>query len=87
MSEPNINNIPYAEWLEKNLQELFKLHVKSIYIGAVSEDGDVYRDYYNASMMDKLVISGAIQQDAMIDRMAADGIIEYVEEEDEENNE
>ena len=88
MTETNFNNIPYAIWLEKNIKDLISTPVKSICICAVSENGDIYRDYYNVTMLDKITLAGVIQQDAMLDSMAAHGIIEYVdEEEDEENNE
>ncbi len=82
MTEFNINNLPYASWLEKNLQELIKLPLKSICITAVSADGDVYRDYYNATMLDKITLAGVIQMDATLDSMAAHGIIEYAEDEE-----
>lgn len=82
MSKLNINELPYAPWLEKNLRDLVKTPVTSICISAVSKDGDVYRDYYNTTMIDKLIIAGIIQQDAMLDSMAANGIVEYVEDEE-----
>ena len=87
MTEPNINNLPYAAWLEKNLQDLIKLPLRSICISAVSADGDIYRDYYNTNMVDKITMAGIIQQDAMLDSMAAHGIIEYEEEDEEPLNE
>lgn len=79
---PNINELPYAAWLEKNLKDLISSPVKSICISAVSEDGDIYRDYYKVTMLDKILIAGIIQQDAMLDSMAANGIVEYVEDEE-----
>ena len=82
MEEFNINDIPYAAWLEKNLKDLITSPVKSICICAVAENGDIYRDYYNTTMIDKITIAGVIQQDAMLDSMAAHGIIEYVDEEE-----
>ena len=86
MSDTNINELPYAAWLEKNLRELIETPVKSICISAVSTDGDIYRDYYNTSMVDKIAIAGIIQQDAMLDSMAAHGIIEYADEEEGDTN-
>lgn len=87
MTENNFENIPYAAWLEKTLQELIKLPVKAISITALTNNGEVYSNYHNTSMADKLVIAGIIQQDAMFDSMAANGIVEYVDEEDEPNGE
>ena len=79
----DLNNIPYAQWLEKALQELVKLPVRGICIVATTDGSDVYTDYYNVSMGDKLVVSGLIQQDAMFDAMAANGMVEYLDENEE----
>lgn len=88
MANNNFNDIPYAQWLEKALQELIKLPVKSICIAAtVGEKGDFYTNYHNVSMGEKLVIAGLIQQDAMLDTLAANGLIEYADEEDDSNGE
>lgn len=81
---PNKNsfdNIPYAQWLEKSLKDLIAFPVKGICIAATSTDGATYVNYHNISMADKLVISGIINQDAMLDTMAANGIVEYADEE------
>lgn len=85
MSNNNPNDIfslPYAKWLEKTLQELVKFPVKGICISATTGEGEVYVNYHNVSMADKLVISGIIHQDAMLDTMAANGMIEYAEDEE-----
>ena len=37
-------------------------------------------------MIDKLTISGIIQQDAMLDSLAANGFIEYKDDDDEEED-
>lgn len=82
-----LNNIPYAAWLEKSLKDLIKLPVKGICLNAITENGEAYTNYYEISMMDKLTIAGLIQQDAMFDSLAANGVIEYAEEEDISNGE
>ena len=84
MTENNLNSIPYAAWLERNLRDLIDTPVKSICIVAVSKNGDIFRDYYETNMVDKLIVSGIIQQDAMLDTMAANGIIEYSEDEEDD---
>ena len=83
----DLNKIPYAQWLENTLQELIKFPVKSIGIYATTETGDIYNNYHNVSMADKLLIAGIIQQDAMLDSMAASGLIEYHDEDDESEEE
>jgi hypothetical protein len=80
----DLKNLSYAEWLEKTLQELVTFPVKKIGIYAMTENGEVYNNYHNVSMADKLVIAGIIQQDAMLDTMAANGMLEYVDDEDED---
>lgn len=79
----NITEMPYAKWLEQSLSDISALPIRGIAIVGITEGGDAYTNYYNASMADKLVLSGLINQDAMFDSMAANGIIEY-EDDDEE---
>lgn len=77
MSNNNVYSQPYAKWLEQALKELVGFPVKSICLNAVTASGDTYTNYYQISMRDKIVIAGILQQDAMLDTMAANGIIEY----------
>ena len=83
----NWNNIPYAPWLEKALQELITFPVRGICLSAITETGESYVNYYQISMADKLTIAGLIQQDAMLDTLAANGLIEYADEEGEDDGE
>jgi hypothetical protein len=77
MPKNNFNDIPYAEWLENALKELLELPVKGICMAAIVGDkGDIYTNYHNVAMADKLVIAGLIQQDAMIDTMVANGMVQ-----------
>lgn len=84
MTENPWEKVPYAEWLERALQELIKFPVKGICMYAVADDGAIYSNYHNISMMDKLSIAGLIQQDAMMDSMAASGIITIDDGEEED---
>ena len=52
----------------------------------VTEDGDIYNGYYNASAADKILMSGLIQQDAMIDTLEAAGLINATNGDEEEEN-
>lgn len=81
----DIRNMPYAEWLEKALQELIHFPVKGICIAATTDNGEYYVNYHNIPMGDKLTIAGLINQDAMLDTLAANGLISY--EEDDETEE
>jgi len=80
----NITDMPYASWLEQTLRDISGLSVKSIAIVGVLENEEAYTAYYNTSMADKLLLSGLINQDATLDMLAAQGVIEY--EDDEEDN-
>ena len=82
----DVFSLPYAKWLESTLQELVEFPVKGIAINAITENGEVYTNYYQITMADKLIISGIIQQDATIDSLAAAGYIEYADEDEEDND-
>lgn len=84
----NITEMPYAKWLEQSLSDISALPIRGIAIVGITEDGDAYTNYYNTSMADKLVLAGFINQDAMFDSMAANGIIDYdYPEDDDEDDE
>jgi len=83
MNENELNKLPYAQWLENALQELVKFPVKGICMYATTENGEIYSNYHNISMMDKLTIAGLIQTDATVDSMVVNGYIQ-TEDEDEE---
>ena len=85
-NQTDIFSMPYAKWLESVLKDITKYPVKGISFNAVTEDGEIYTNYYNLSMGDKLLVAGIIQQDAMFDSLAANGIIDY-DDDDEENEE
>lgn len=78
---PNFDEIPYAPWLETALQELVTFPVRGICMFAVAEDGSIYSNYHEVSVMDKLAISGLIQMDATTDSLIANGYVKPVEEE------
>lgn len=78
----NLNALPYAEWLEKAMHDLVKMPIEGLCFTAILKSGEAYTNYYNISMMNKLTIAGLIQQDAMLDSMAANGFIEYADEEE-----
>lgn len=83
----NITDMPFASWLEKTLHDIQEFPVRGIAIALTSDNGDIYTNYYNVSMADKILISGLINQDATLDMMAANGIISYAEDDEEETEE
>ena len=84
MSDIDFSTIPYAQWLENAIRELVELPVRGICIVATTDNGDVYNNYYNVTMADKLIMAGLIQQDATFEAMSANEFIEYVEDEEED---
>lgn len=86
MQKPNknITEMPYAKWLEEILHDLVDIPMRSIAISGVTETGDFYTNYFRATMGDKVTLAGMISQDAMLDTLAANGVIEYDEDESEE---
>ena len=84
MANNNLNQLPYAKWLEKALHDVISMPVEGISLTVILKGGEAYTNYYNINMMNKLTIAGLVQQDAMLDSLAANGLIEYADEEGEE---
>lgn len=78
---------PYAEWLEEILSNISAMPIRSLVMIGITEDGDMYNGYYNASVADKILMSGLIQQDAMIDTLEATGLINSTGDEEENDGE
>ena len=86
-NENDIREMPYAEWLEGALRRISVMPMRTLILIGITEDGDTYNDYYNATMGDKLMIAGMIQQDAMLDTLEANGYIKSMDDDDEEGDE
>lgn len=82
MPDKNLNELSYAPWLENTLKELIDFPVKGLCFTAIGANGEVYTNYHEIGMMDKLKIAGVIQQDAMLDTLLANGFVEIEEEEE-----
>lgn len=80
----NITKMPYAQWLEQTLRDISELPVKGIALMGVLDGGESYAAYYNVSMTDKLVLAGLVNQDATLDMLAAQGVIDYKDDEEED---
>lgn len=73
----NITDMPYAKWLEQTLRDISNIPVRGMVVSCILEDGNTYTNYWKTSMGDKILLSGLIQQDAMLDSLEANGIIQY----------
>lgn len=82
----NITEMPYATWLEETLRDISTMPIAGIAILGVLEGGETYTAYYNVPMADKLLLSGLINQDATLDMLAAQGVINYADEDEEDGN-
>ena len=76
---------PIVEWLREVLRDISQFDARGIAVASINKDGDSYVSYYKMNMADKVLISGLIQQDAMLDTLAQNGIISY-DESDEDND-
>lgn len=76
---------PIVEWLREVLRDISQFDARGIAVASINKDGDSYVSYYKMNMADKVLISGLIQQDAMLDTLAQNGIISY-DESDEGND-
>lgn len=82
-NKTDIFSMPYAKWLESVLKDIAKYRVRGLSFNVITDEGEIYTNYYNLSMGDKILVAGILQQDAMFDSLAANGIISYDEEDDE----
>lgn len=71
----------YAEWLERLVKRLIQepQTVNGIAVAIVCNDNSIETGYWGCSMTDKILVSGIIQQDAMLQTLAANA------EEEEDN--
>lgn len=83
----DINEVPYAEWLEKSLQAIVPLKPVCLCFAATMPDGEVYTGYYNVDATDKAVIAHNIQADITMDIIRTNAaiikdMIEHCEEDE-----
>ena len=77
---------PIVEWLREVLRDISQFDARGIAVASINKDGDSYVSYYKMNMADKVLISGLIQQDAMLDTLAQNGIVSYDESDEDEDD-
>ena len=77
---------PIIEWLREVLRDISQFDARGIAVASINKDGDSYVSYYKMNMADKVLISGLIQQDAMLDTLAQNGIVSYDESDEDEDD-
>lgn len=78
---------PIVEWLREVLRDISQFDARGIAVASINKDGDSYVSYYKMNMADKVLISGLIQQDAMLDTLAQNGIVSYDESDEDDDDE
>lgn len=78
----NLNDLPYAKWLEESLQNIVGKPVQSICILTKFESGDIGTGYWDCAVGDKILFAGFLQQDAMLDTLKNNGFLEEDDEDD-----
>lgn len=73
MAEEHIEMPAYAGWLEGFVKRVLtdQKTVNGMVIAIVRHDHTIEMEYWNCMMMDKLIVAGCIQQDAMLQTLAA----------------
>lgn len=72
----NILTKDYAEFMEEALQAMVQLPVEGICIITKLQGGAVFTNYFKSNMMDKIAYAGLIQQDATLDMLKANKLVE-----------
>lgn len=68
-----IQSSPYSEWLEGLVRTVFDAQPTAIGVVMILEDGSTLADYFKAGWMDRLMMAGTIQTDAMLTAIKANG--------------
>lgn len=76
-------SLPYSDWLERSLHNIMSNQVDSICIITKNKNDEIMAGYYNCSIADKILFGGFLSQEAMIDTLYDQGLIEDCEEDDE----
>lgn len=80
----DLTSKPYAKWLEGSLQNMISKPVKSICILTRYDDDSVGTGYYDCAVSDKILFSGFLSQDAMLDTLVENGLVEDMDDEEDE---
>ena len=67
----DIRQTEYAKFLEAACGKVMAYKPRAIAITYMCEDGSIGSGYFECTMVDKLAMAGTIQQDAIMDAIAA----------------
>lgn len=68
-----IQNSEYSAWLEGLVRTVYDMDPTAIGVVMILEDGATLADYFKAGWMDRLMMAGTIQTDAMMTAVKANG--------------
>lgn len=63
--------LPYAQWLDDTMMQLFEINPVCITINAITDDGEVLSGYWNCNANNRAII---------MDAMRNDSLLEYIED-------
>lgn len=73
------DNKDLSSWLNKGLKYLYDEDAVSVALLATLKNGEIFSGYFNCDVPSKLLYSGYINQDAMLDTLAANSDEPYLE--------
>lgn len=68
-----IQNSEYSAWLEGLVRTVYDMEPTAIGVVMILEDGATLADYFKAGWMDRPMMAGTIQTDAMMTAVKANG--------------
>lgn len=76
--------MPYAEWLEKTVKEMFEVYPVSISMQMIGADGKVYTCYWQVTQNDRAIMISAMKDDGFIELLRSNKelVNEILSEED-----
>lgn len=72
----DLSALPYTKWLEEAVAGIIGMPVESICIMTKYKDGSVMSGYYKCSVNDQLLFAGTLNQDAMIETLKINGLVQ-----------
>lgn len=84
----NVQNLPYAKWLEECISKIVPLEPRALTFGAILPDGEVFTGYYKCNSTDKAILAHNIYADAFLEIITANiGMIKEALEDYDESEE
>ena len=73
MDEIDLENVPFAAWLEESIPALCKMDVKCIGMAAILKDGGVATNFWEAGTNDMAAMGYRIMEEGVLNTLRANG--------------